>query len=104
MIMAMLWGILPSVALPLETIMLPIFAGDLFGERSYDHTLGLFVSVNTAGYAVGAPVANWVFDHFGTYSPLFPVCAVLMVVLCIITQFNVSAAHKYRKIAAEQEE
>ncbi|MBR6792896.1 MAG: MFS transporter [Clostridia bacterium] len=92
------------LALPLETIMLPIFAGDLFGERSYDHTLGLFVSVNTAGYAVGAPVANWVFDHFGTYTPLFPVCAVLMVVICIITQFNVSAAHKYRKIVAEQAE
>lgn len=94
---AMGYGIISCIALPLETIMLPIFAGDLFGERSYDKTLGLFVSVNTAGYAVGAPLTNWFFDRFGTYTPMFLLCAVLMVIVTIVSQFNVTAAHKIRK-------
>ncbi len=94
---AMGYGIISCLALPLETIMLPIFAGDLFGERSYDKTLGIFVSVNTAGYAVGAPLTNWFFDHFGTYTPMFLVCAVLMLIVTIVSQFNVTAAHKLKK-------
>ncbi len=94
---AMIYGVVSCIALPLETVMLPIFAGDLFGERSYDKTLGLFVSVNTAGYAVGAPVTNWCFDQFGTYKPMFLACAVLMVVVTVVSQFNVTAANKLKK-------
>lgn len=96
-IAAMGYGVISCLAIPLETIMLPILAGDLFGERSYDQTLGLFVSINTAGYAVGAPIANWVFDHFGTYKPMFLLCAGLMIVIVIVSQFNVSAAQKLKK-------
>ena len=35
LVLAMIYGIFSSLALPLETIMLPIYAGDLFGDRSY---------------------------------------------------------------------
>ena len=39
MVLAMLYGIFASLALPLETIMLPIYAGDLFGDKSFDRVL-----------------------------------------------------------------
>lgn len=97
MMFAMMYSIISSLSLPLETIMLPIFAGDLFGEKSFHKTLGLFVSVNTAGYAVGAPLTNWVFDAFGSYNPMFIVCAVLMAAVTIIFQFILTAAQKDRR-------
>jgi len=62
MALAMIRGILGSIALPLETIMLPIYASDFFGEKSYNKILGLFVSINTAGYALGTPIVNVCFD------------------------------------------
>ena len=51
--------------------MLPLIAGDLFGEKEYSKLLGVFVSVNTAGYALGPLVSNLCFDAIGTYKPVF---------------------------------
>lgn len=94
MVLAMVYGILSSLSLPLETIMLPIFAGDLFGEKSFNKIMGLFVSINTAGYAVGTPLTNWVFDQFGTYIPMFVAGAIVMTVVTIVFQFVLTASNK----------
>ena len=98
-VFAMIYGIFSSLALPLETIMLPIYAGDLFGQKSFNKVLGIFVSVNVTGYAVGAPVINFVFDKYGSYNPGFILCAVLMMVVIIAMQVIISAAHRYQKEA-----
>lgn len=96
MVLAMLYGIFSSLALPLETIMLPIFAGDLFGEKSYDKVLGIICSVNTAGYAVGIPLANLCYDIFGTYNIALYLSAGLMLLATIIKQFVITASNKER--------
>ena len=75
------YAVLASMALPLETIMLPLIAGELFGQREYPKLLGIFVSVNTAGYAVGPLVSNICFDMIGTYRPVFWVYAGVMVLV-----------------------
>lgn len=72
------YAVLAALALPLETVMLPLIAGDLFGEKEFGKLLGIFVSVNTAGYAVGPLVANLCFDMVGTYNPIFRIYAVVM--------------------------
>lgn len=95
--MALVYAVLASVALPLETVMLPIFANDLFGDKPYEKIMGLFVSVNTAGFAVGSPLMNWSFDRFGTYRPIFLVCACVMIAVLIIFQFVLNAAQKCKK-------
>ncbi len=101
-IFAFIYGIFSSLALPLETIILPIYAGDLFGQKSFNKILGLFVSVNTAGYAVGAPMINLIFDRFGSYNPGFAFCAFLMVGIIIVMQFVISTGHRLqKKIEAE---
>ena len=74
--------------------MLPIFANDLFGDKSYEKVMGIFVSVNTAGFAAGTPVMNWCFDTFGTYKPAFCACAGIMAVVMVVFQFVLSAADK----------
>ena len=66
-IMAMIYGVLSSLAMPLETVMLPLITADLFGEKVYSKLLGIIVSINTAGYALGAPIFNLVYDACGTY-------------------------------------
>ena len=82
--------------------MIPIFANDLFGDKPYEKVLGLFVSINTAGYAVGAPVMNWTFDHFGTYRPVFLLCAALMTGVLVASQFVMNAADKEKRKVMER--
>ena len=85
------------MALPLETIMLPIFASDLFGQKSVNKFIGLFVSVNTAGYALGAPVVNLSYDVFGNYTVALVGSAVLMLIVTFAMQYVITAAHNERK-------
>ena len=104
LVMATIYCIFKSLALPLETIMLPIYASDLFGEHSYEKILGLFVSVNVTGYALGAPVINLCFDVLGTYKPILVACAVIMLIVTIVMQFVISKAHKIRAEVVSCEE
>ncbi len=96
MAIAMIYSIFSSLALPLETIMLPIYAADLFGEHSYEKVLGIFVSVNVMGYALGTPSVNLCFDTVGTYKPILFVCAGIMLCVTVVMQFVITKAHKMR--------
>jgi predicted MFS family arabinose efflux permease len=62
---------LHAIAMPLETVMLPLFASAFFGNKSFDKTVGIFVSACNAGMAIGTPMANIIFDHTGNYKPAF---------------------------------
>ncbi len=102
-ILAVAYFIISAISFPLETVMLPIFVGDFFGEKSFNSILGIIVSINTAGYALGAPLGGWVYDHFGTYRPLFFVCGILMAIVAVTFQIIVSVAHKDRQEILEKE-
>ncbi len=102
MALALFYGVFVSLALPLETIMLPIYASDLFGERSYGKTLGLVVSVNTAGYALGAFMMNLCCDLTGSYRTSFIISICLMALTITLLQLVITAANKEkRRIIAE---
>ena len=96
MVIAMIYSIFSALALPLETIMLPIYAADLFGEHSYEKVLGLFVSVNVFGYALGSPCVNLCFDLVGTYRPILFACSAIMLTVTVVMQLVVSRAHRLR--------
>ena len=98
MALAAAFAVMVALALPLETIMLSLFAAELFGNRAFPKTMGIFAAVNTAGYAVGNPVANWVFDTFGSYNPIILTFGAIMLAVTIVFQFILSAAYKDRKI------
>ena len=87
---------LSALALPLETIMLPLIAQDLFQGPQYNKMLGIIVSVNTAGYAVGTPIANLTFDCLGTYQPMLlaSACVMVGVTICIQQLLRRRAAEK----------
>lgn len=94
--------IVERFALPLETIMLPIYAADLFGEKSLAKVLGIFVSVNTAGYAVGAILMNAWFDIVGSYVPALITVGIIMALVLVMLQFVITSAHKEQKRVMEE--
>jgi len=92
-----------AIALPLETIMLPLFASELFGNKCFTKTVGIFSAASTAGFALGAPFANLCFDVFGDYNVAFAIFACLMLFVTVTMQFVVRSARQYRKMIEENE-
>lgn len=97
-IMAMVYGVFAALALPLETIMLPIYAGDLFGAKSFDRVLGVFVSVNSVGYALGSVIINGCYDLFGSYKGVFIAAACVMAVIIGVMQYVIFASKRQREL------
>ena len=89
-----------ALALPLETIMLPIYSRELFGEKRFNEALGLFASINTAGYAVGEPLSQLCFDLFGSYTAFINISVVMMAIALVTIHIVITAS---RKKAAESE-
>ena len=93
-VLALIYTIIYPFSIPLLTVILPFFAKDIFNPRAYNLTLGLLVSVNTAGYACGIPLINWVFDVCGSYKPIFFISSIIMSAVTICFQFVVSTSKK----------
>ena len=85
-----------TVALPLETVMIPLFASEIFGNKSFNKIVGVFAAASTAGFAVGAPFANLFYDIFGNYNIPMIVFAVLMLFVTVTMQFVLRSAGKDR--------
>jgi MFS family permease len=85
-----------AVALPLETVMIPFFAADLFGNKDFTKILGIFTAANTAGFSLGAPFANLCYDLFGDYNVSFIAFAVLMLFVTVTMQLVLRTAHRDR--------
>ena len=102
--LAFFWGIVSSLALPLETVMVPIYAADLFGDKSFSQALGLFVSVNTAGMALGGPTMHAIFDLTGSYVPAFILGAAVMLCTMVVMLFVIKkGANRREEIIAASE-
>ena len=99
-VLAFACAILKSIALPMETVLLPIYANDLFGEKSFNKTLGIFTSVNQIGYAMGSPIINFLFDITGSYKLALLLCAGVMLGIVITLQFVINSSQALKKEVA----
>jgi len=90
-------GIFSSVALPLETILIPLLVSEMFGRKCHAKIMGYYLGVNTFGYAAGAPVANLFYDHFGSYKQVFLVFCIVLAVTLVVIQIVFSVAKKDRE-------
>ena len=87
-----------SFALPLETVMLPLFAMEFFGNKNFDKFVSIFVSASYAGFAIGSPLGNVCYDIFGDYIISFYIFGVLLIVVTVLMQYALIAARRDRKI------
>ena len=94
--MALGYALVSAAALPLETIMLPLITGELFGQRAYGKLLGLFVAINTFGYAAAGPLSNLFFDLTGTYRQIILGMGGVMLAVTCAFQWVLSQAAKTR--------
>ncbi len=104
MVLAFVFALLYAVSLPLETLVIPLIVNDLFGNASFDKIMGMFIAMNYAGYALGAPIINLCFDKLGSYRPAFILYSILMVVTCIVFQFVLRSAEKQKQAILAQQE
>jgi len=95
--------VVSSFAIPLETVMLPIYAGDLFGQKAFDKIMGIFVACNVSGYAVGVPAMNFWYRFFGSYKGILIINAFIMLSVFFALQFIITAAHKEKNKLEEKE-
>lgn len=96
--------IFSAFALPLETVMLPLYVSEMFGNKSFDKVLGIFVSVNYVGFALGSPFGNVCYDIFGDYKIAFAVFGVAMVFVTLAMQYSLSCAKRDKMAILESEE
>ena len=92
--LALAYAVIAALAIPLETVMIPIYTREFFGDANFAKTLGIFVSINTAGYALGAPLINLSYDVFGSYTVAFVGSAILMGVVLVAMQAAISHKRK----------
>ena len=94
--MAYGYAVVSAVALPLETIMIPLITAELFGRTSYAQMLGIVSALNTAGFSVGPPVINFIFDSLGTYVPVFWTYLFMMTGIPLAFRYVFRAVQKSR--------
>lgn len=91
MILAMVFAVFYALALPLETLVIPLIVNDMFGVASYDKILGIFCAMNYTGYALGAPIVNLCYDVFGSYKPILLTFSLLLIPISVVFQFGIRA-------------
>lgn len=94
MVLAIVFAVLYALALPLETLAVPLIVNELFGAASYDKLLGIMTAMNYLGYAVGAPIINLMYDTFGSYDLALYLFGGMMIPVGIAFQFVMNAAKK----------
>lgn len=92
-----------SFATPLETVMLPLFAAEFFGNKDFDKFVGIFVSANYAGFAIGSPLGNLCYDLFGSYIKAFYIFGILLIIVTVAMQYVLYAAKRDRKLIEDAE-
>lgn len=104
MIMVMTATVLSNIAIPLETVMIPLLTNDLFGSASYNKVLGIFMAMNSLGLCLGSPFGELIRKIFGSYRPCFWIFSAILVVVIISYQVVISSAQKQKNAILAQEE
>ena len=95
MVCAMAATILGTIAMPLETVMIPLISNDLFGTTSYTKVLGIFYAANSLGLCLGSPLCDIYRDlSGGSYVSCYWFFTGLMIVVTIGFQLVIRAAYK----------
>ena len=102
--MAIVFALIFALALPLETLVVPLIANDLFGNKDYDKFLGLLIAANYTGCALSGPFINIFADLGMGYKPGLLILSGIMATALLIMQFAINKAWKKKNevIAAHE--
>ena len=94
LVLAMTATVCSSIALPLETVMIPLLTNDLFGSASYNKVLGVFMAMNSLGLCLGSPMGELFRRITGDYRLCFWTFSIIMAAVIISFQFIIQTAQK----------
>ena len=83
-----------QLALPIETVMIPLISADMFGNNALVNVMGVFVACKSAGSCIDAPLCNLVFDLTCSYIPIYVFFTVMMVAVSVAIQLVINMAYK----------
>lgn len=95
--MAMAFGIVYAIGVPIQTIGMPLITAEYFGHRDEARILGVLVSISTVGYAVGTPLVNLFYDLQKTYQTVLVLMGTLMALAMVASMFAMNSANKIKK-------
>ena len=90
-----------TIALPLETVMISVFANEFFGSRGFNKVLGLFSAATTAGFALASPFSQLSDMLFDNYTFAMISFAIFMLFVTVTMQFVLKCALRDRKAILE---
>ena len=96
---ALIFPVVFAVALPLETIMIPLIVADVFGTGAYNRFLGFFTAVTCAGFMVASPLSNLIFDACGSYRPAIIGYGCVMILVSFVLHITITL--KKRSVSDE---
>ena len=80
-VIAMVYALMAGIAVPWQTVLLPLMAGDIYRDKDYGKVLGIFSAANSLGFVIGNTVSNFCFDLFGTYNSILVADCVVAIVV-----------------------
>ncbi len=99
---AWIYSICSSIALPLETIMIPLLVSEIFGKKCHAKIMGYYLGLNVFGYACGGPIADYFKQNVGTYDGILIAFCFIMAATAVTIQCTFIAASRDRKARLSQ--
>ncbi len=93
-VLTVAYCLINALATPIETVMLPILALDIFGQKCFNKALGILTSVATIGQALGTPLLNLFYDYGNSYGSAFVSSALVSVFVVIIMNLAMNKGAK----------
>ena len=72
-----------ALSAPITTVTVPALTMELFGYHSYITAVGVFTSIAYIGNTLGGPIANMIFDAFGSYRDAFRACGFILAAMVV---------------------
>ncbi len=97
LVLAVIYAIFSSLALPMETVGVSLAVGDIFGSRDFAKILGLMTALVSVGFAVGDPIMNAIYDIMGSYTLAIWIAVAAIATVSVSFQVIITVAHKDRE-------
>ncbi len=100
-VMGLSYSVFSALGLPLETVIISLITAKLYGQKGFNKMLGIFSAINTAGFAIGSPLANGLYDILGSYRPFLFALVATMILVAFLSQYSLHLADKEKRQALE---
>ena len=76
--------------------MVPIFASEILGPKSFDNAIGLITGLNVVGYAMGSFVIGVICDITDGYEIGYIIYGIIMLIVFFLMLYVIHASRKER--------